>query len=359
MTDYRVGRREFFKIGGASAVGASIALNAEHSSDLAAQAGMPSDEKRFPQLALLTRYSPQKLAFAASEHYQGVVVQLDRSFHPGLSDSEIDQILSVSRQTGTRIISIEAMEFNHIARDPAERAKAQEGFIRSIEFAHRLGCKFIGCFSGGMEGATIGDQVKAFADTINEKYMPVLERLDMTMGWENYPCPTNFATVPGIWAQVFELVPNGRLGLEFDPSHLVRQYIDPIEAAWTFRDRIRSAHAKDTEITQPVLQKLGIHGEGWWRYRIPGQGLIDWPAFITVLLQAGYSGGFAVEHEDPFWDEPPSNDAADFPQARKDGFVLAHRFLSMYLPGRLQSKVSAMSYRPSVSGRPPDEPSHG
>ena len=25
----------------------------------------------------------------------------------------------------------------------------------------------------------------------------------------------------------------------------------------------------------------------------------------------------------------------DFPQARKDGFILAHRFLSQFLPGRL------------------------
>jgi sugar phosphate isomerase/epimerase len=334
MTNYKVGRRDFFKIGGASAIGASMALGSEPDSGVPGQAGMPSHEKKFPQLAMLTRYSPQKLAFAASTQYQGVILQMDRSFNPELSDSEIDQIRSVSQQTGTRIISIEAMEFNHIARDPAERARAQQGFIRSIEFAHRLGCKFIGCFSGGMEGASTGDQVKALADTVNEKYMPVLEKLDMTMGWENYPCPTNFATVPGIWEQVFELVPSPRLGLEFDPSHLVRQYIDPIQAAWNFRGRIRSAHAKDTEITQPILQKVGIHGDGWWRYRIPGQGLIDWPAFITVLLQAGYGGGIAVEHEDQFWDEPPSNDAPEFPQARKDGFILAYRFLSMYLPGR-------------------------
>jgi sugar phosphate isomerase/epimerase len=333
MTDHKLGRRDFFKIGGASAVGASMALGGEPPSQ-EGRAALPVHEKKFPQLAMITRYSPQKLAFAAFAGYQGVFIQLDRSFNARLPNSEIDQILSASRQTGTRIISIEAMEFNHIARDPDERARAQEGFIRSIEFAHRLGCKFVGCFSGGMEGASTEDQVKAFAEAVNEKYIPVLEKLDMTMGWENYPCPTNFATVPGIWDRVFELVPNHRLGLEFDPSHLVRQYIDPVEAAWNFRHRILSVHAKDTEITQPFLQKIGIHGDGWWRYRIPGQGLINWPAFITVLLQTGFSGGIAVEHEDPFWDEPPGNDAPEFPPARKDGFILAHRFLTMYLPGR-------------------------
>jgi hypothetical protein len=42
-----------------------------------------------------------------------------------------------------------------------------------------------------------------------------------------------------------------------------------------------------------------------------------------------------VEHEDDFWDEPGRDKDADFPQARKDGFILAHRFLSQLLPGRL------------------------
>jgi len=93
--------------------------------------------------------------------------------------------------------------------------------------------------------------------------------------------------------------------------------------------------AKDTEIIEPVLQQVGIHGEEWWRYRIPGQGLIDWPAFITVLLQISFQGGIAVEHEDEFWDAPPHNRAPEFPQARKDGFILARRYLGQFLPGRL------------------------
>ena len=96
-----------------------------------------------------------------------------------------------------------------------------------------------------------------------------------------------------------------------------------------------TGHAKDTEIIEPVIQQVGIHGQGWWRYRIPGQGLLDWPKFITVLLQAGFHGGFAVEHEDDFWDVPNTEKEPDFPQARKDGFILAARFLRQYLPARL------------------------
>lgn len=340
MSDYRLGRRDFLKASGASALGASVGtmgLPGEAAASPAQDAEPPSagHEKGFPQLAFITRYSPQKLAFAASAKYQGVVVKLDRTFNPNMTDAALDSVLSTARQTGARIISIECMEPNHIDADPAKRRRANAFFIRCLEFGHRLGCKFVGTFSGATQGASIEDQAKALAEVVNEKYMPVCEKLGVGMGWENYPCDVNFATAPAAWAKVFALVPNHRLGLEFDPSHLVRQYIDPYWAAWDFRDRILAVHAKDTEITQPVLQQVGILGDGWWRYRIPGQGLIDWPRFITVLLQVGFSGGMAVEHEDKFWDEPPSNGADEFPQARKDGFILAQRFLSMYLPGRL------------------------
>jgi sugar phosphate isomerase/epimerase len=114
----------------------------------------------------------------------------------------------------------------------------------------------------------------------------------------------------------------------------VRQYIDPVSAAWQFKDRILAVHAKDTEITQPVLQQVGIAGQGWWRYRIPGQGIVNRPAFLTVLLQIRFNGGIAVEHEDQFWDVPRTADLPNFPQQRKDGFVLARRFLEQYLRGR-------------------------
>jgi sugar phosphate isomerase/epimerase len=186
-----------------------------------------------------------------------------------------------------------------------------------------------------MPGATIEDQAKAYADVFNEKYLPVCEKLDVTMGWENYPNSENFASIPAGMQAIFDRVPSKRLGLEFDPSHFVRQYIDPISVAWHFKDRILAVHAKDTEIIQPVLQQVGIAGHGWWRYRIPGQGIVNWPEFLTVLLQIKFNGGIAVEHEDEFWDAPHSGNLPDFPQQRKDGFILARRFLGQYLPGRL------------------------
>ncbi len=328
-------RRDFLKLGGASAaaLGVSETASATGETATASRLSVPPDTS-YPKLSIITPYSPQKLAFAAQAGYEGVVVTPGPDFHPGLSDSAIDQILATARDAGIRIVSIEYFAPNHIDPDAGKRSAAQADFIRALEFCHRLGCKFVGTFSGGRPGATMEDQAAAFADACNEKYLPVCEKLDVSMGWENYPTGVNFATYPAAMQAIFERVPNRRLGLEFDPSHFVRLYIDPVRVAWEMKDRILAAHAKDTEITASVLQQVGIHGQGWWRYRIPGQGLVNWPAFLTVLLQIRFIGGIAVEHEDEFWDAPHTKNDADFPQQRKDGFILARRYLELYLPGR-------------------------
>lgn len=330
-------RRNFLKVGGASAAALGIAgadaATAEAAQQSASQSGFPADTP-YPKLSIITPYSPEKLAFAAQAGYEGVVVTPGPDFNPNLSDSAIDKILATARNAGIRIVSIEYFGPRHTDTDPAKRKAANAEFVRALEFAHRLGCKFVGTFSGGMPGASMEDQAKAYAEVFNEKYLPVCEKLDMTMGWENYPTAENFATVPAAMQAIFDLVSSKRLGLEFDPSHFVRQYIDPIQVAWHFKDRILAVHAKDTEIIQPVLQQVGIAGHGWWRYRIPGQGIVNWPEFFTVLLQIQFKGGIAVEHEDQFWDAPHTSNLPDFPQQRKDGFILARRFLGQYLPGR-------------------------
>ncbi len=266
-----VGRRGFLKIGGASAAalgapGGLAAAGTKPSPALpspeSASAGF-APETKYPKLAIITPYSPQKLAFATAAGYEGVVIPLDDFFDPDkVSDTQIDQILATSRETGARIVSIECMwGLNHIDPDRAKREQVHARFIRCLEFGHRLGCKFVGTFSGGIPGATGETQAKELAAVVNEKYMPVLEKLDLHMGWENYSTETNFATVPAFYEAVFSQVPNKRLGLEFDPSHFIRQFIDPIQVAWEFRDRIHAAHAKDTEIIQAVIQQVGIHGK--------------------------------------------------------------------------------------------------
>src|SRR3989442_7665550 len=145
---------------------------------------------------MITTYSPQKLALATPAGYEGVVIQLDDFFDPDkLSDAQINQVLAASRDAGARIISIECMwGLNHIDPSTAERTRVHARFIRCLEFAHRLGCKFVGTFSGGIPRAPAGKQGKELAPVLKAKYIPVWEKLHFMNGWGNYSITGNVAT---------------------------------------------------------------------------------------------------------------------------------------------------------------------
>src|SRR5450432_1570421 len=150
-------RRDFLKVGGTSAAALGLAgtkavpIEAEQ-----APAGTPPDTP-YPKLSIITPYSPEKLAFAAQAGYEGVVVTPGPDFNPDLSDRAIDQILAAARNAGIRIVSIEYFGPNHTDPDAGKRATANAEFVRALEFCHRLGCKFVGTFSGGMPGASMKD----------------------------------------------------------------------------------------------------------------------------------------------------------------------------------------------------------
>jgi sugar phosphate isomerase/epimerase len=58
---------------------------------------------------------------------------------------------------------------------------------------------------------------------------------------------------------------------------------------------------------------------GWWQFRVPGLGEVDWPRIVDALYVGGYDGVVSVEHEDPVWSGTPDR--------VKQGLVLAERAL--------------------------------
>ncbi len=135
---------------------------------------------------------------------------------------------------------------------------------------------------------------------------------------ENFPHDLhNVAWSPAMWEIMFNEVPNEALGLEFDPSHLLWMGIDYVAALKKFISRTYAFHAKDTEVLTDVLEWEGIYGRGWWRYRIPGWGEIDWQKLFTILWQNNYQGDITIEHEDPIFHR----------ERNKEGLVRGLRFL--------------------------------
>ncbi len=114
---------------------------------------------------------------------------------------------------------------------------------------------------------------------------------------ENWPGrDKNFIAVnPVGWRKLFALVDDPRLGLEFDPSHLLWQDIDPMAARKEFAGRIAILHAKDTVLDRDTIE---AHGFPWFRYVLPGRGMLDWRSFLAEARADGFDGVISLEHED-------------------------------------------------------------
>jgi sugar phosphate isomerase/epimerase len=108
----------------------------------------------------------------------------------------------------------------------------------------------------------------------------------------------SIAYSPGMWTQLFAAVPSKALALTFDPSHLVFGFVDYLDAARRFGGRIATVHGKDAEIFREELGRVGIFGHGWWRYRLPGCGEVNWTELIRCLREGGYDHVINIEGGD-------------------------------------------------------------
>ena len=138
---------------------------------------------------------------------------------------------------------------------------------------------------------------------------PVLESNNARIVIEGWPGPGALCCTPEAYRAFFKEIPTTAMGVNYDPSHLVRQGIDPIRFLEEFVDRVYHFHGKDTEILSEGLYEFGHeqpatfakripYGEQAWRYTIPGHGVVRWVEILRVLEKGGYSGCISIELED-------------------------------------------------------------
>ena len=101
------------------------------------------------------------------------------------------------------------------------------------------------------------------------------------------------------------------IGVNFDPSHLFWQGIDPVEAVSVLGEAgaLFHVHAKDTRVDAGNVAINGVLdtkpfdevAQRAWTFRTvgDGHGAETWRALVSALRAAGYDGVLSIEHEDP------------------------------------------------------------
>lgn len=184
---------------------------------------------------------------------------------------------------------------------------ACEHLPKVMDAAVKLGLGGINTFVGADHTLSLEENFEKF-HAVWPTLVKEAEDRNIRIGIENcpmlfertWPFGLNMARTPAIWRRMFEMIPSNHFGLNYDPSHLVMQLIDPIVPIREFGQRIFHAHAKDMRVERHKLNDVGSLVPPMERCaaKIPGLGDVDWGKFIGALSDVGYDGPVCVEVED-------------------------------------------------------------
>lgn len=276
------------------------------------------------KLGMLTACLPDRsladiASWAAGQGYEALEVAAwpalgDRPFTASHVDvAAPDAARGTAERHGLEISSL-AFYDNNLHPDPSQRAAVHEHLAACIDAAARIGVPTVGTFVGRHPGRTVAENLRDAA----EVFGPLVDRAGaagvklivencVMEGWHPDGYPGNLAYSPELWEWMFDL----GLYLNYDPSHLAWMGIDPVVALQPYVGRIPHAQAKDIQLFPEKRQRYGWPGKtvaredpfdvGWWRYRVPGLGDVDWRGVVDTLYEGGFDGVLSVEHEDPVW----------------------------------------------------------
>ncbi len=123
-----------------------------------------------------------------------------------------------------------------------------------------------------------------------KRVLPVAERHGVYIGLEPHQI---YTTKLDTYLRLLDLVPSPMLKANFDAGNAFLAGNDPVEYLQAVADRVVHFHAKDISIEQEEAERGKVTGT-------PvgcacGDGVIDWPAVIRVLREAGFDGVLSVE----------------------------------------------------------------
>ncbi|MEO6413576.1 MAG: sugar phosphate isomerase/epimerase family protein [Pedococcus sp.] len=182
------------------------------------------------------------------------------------------------------------------------RAAAKLGVDVVIGFTGSATWKYVAMFPP-VSAATIEAGYQDFADRWNP-ILDVYDEVGVRFAHEVHPSEIAY----DYWTTVRTLEAidhRPAFGLNWDPSHMVWQDLDPAAFIWDFQDRIYHVDCKD------VRMRVGNGRNGrlsshlpWndprrgWDFVSTGHGDVPWEDCFRTLGAIGYSGPISVEWED-------------------------------------------------------------
>lgn len=277
------------------------------------------------KIGFLTNALVEQAKRSGSDAFSTLDQVADWAADHGFTDLECGPMLPLDRAAYERVlaagrIDITALIYcrNYLSTDAEEATNHLAELKKRIEFAGTLGIDKVvtstgidktieeGIYDRDPNVKDRGNMIRRIPvrslDRVVDLFGPLLElaeKNNVRLCFENCPLMGNIAISPVMWRRIFERLDSDKLGIAYDPSHLVWEMVDPYAPIDEFKDRIFHVHAKDAAIDREQLAQTGILTDfSWWSYRIPGRGELDWKKLLGMLKANGYDGTISLEHED-------------------------------------------------------------
>lgn len=194
------------------------------------------------------------------------------------------------------------------------RRRAAEEMKATARLAAKLGVRTVVGFTGSaiwkyvaMFPPVSPEMIDAGYEDFADRWNPILDVFDeVGVRFAHEVHPSEIAYDYWTTTRALEAIGHrAAFGLNWDPSHMVWQGIDPVGFLWDFRDRIYHVDCKDTKLRTPDGRsgRLGSHlpwadGRRGWDFVSTGHGDVPWESCFRMLNQIGYAGPISVEWED-------------------------------------------------------------
>ena len=193
------------------------------------------------------------------------------------------------------------------------RQRAAEEIKNTARAAKLFGVDIVNGFTGSSvwrklyffpptSQADIDVGYKDFAD----RWLPILDVFKeegVKFGLEVHPTEIAYDIITA--RRALDAVNNHpNFGFNFDPSHFIHQFINPVFFIEEFPDRIFHMHVKDSRVQlngrNSILSSHLDFGDPrrGWDFVSPGRGDVKWDHIVRALNRIGYEGPLSIEWED-------------------------------------------------------------
>jgi sugar phosphate isomerase/epimerase len=182
---------------------------------------------------------------------------------------------------------------NPMDADIEKRNTYIQHILKIIEAAKALEIPVVNTFIGRHPSKNLPENLDLFKE-IWPQIIAQADAQQIKIGIENcpmfftndeWPAGKNIATNPTVWQTLFELSKSEKLGLNYDPSHLIWQQMNYLEPIKNFANRIFHLHLKDAQFFKEKFDAVGPFATPleYHSPRLPGRGDVDWASFFSYV----------------------------------------------------------------------------